>query len=321
MFSNEVPFEARGFTPNGIEIIVTEKAFAESEISYEDAWLKAYALAKEKAEAKLAETLKKISEEVKDKLVLLKGERGYCGPRGGIGPAGPAGAKGSAGGSYQVISGRLPSDIGKLLLPFAIYSSTDSSPGSDVPLNVVKQFQTFSTQIMNYIDGDIEAAVSLDSENNPVIKLSDDNAAFISFVQNLIDHPDNFRKLLKAGLWRVKRQFSLSFKSSPNTKNAGTNHNTTPSIFNCTCTNSDCSTNDNDSCSYTCYDKNGDNPTTYTQCNACLGPDHTHTYGCGLSFCQDNGDGTTFSCDECSGNCISSRNTFVYTISLLPPPV
>ena len=48
MFSNEVPFEARGFTPNGIEIIVTEKAFAESEISYEDAWLKAHALAKEK---------------------------------------------------------------------------------------------------------------------------------------------------------------------------------------------------------------------------------------------------------------------------------
>jgi hypothetical protein len=39
MFSNEVPFEARGFTPNGVEINVTEKAFAESEISYEDAWM------------------------------------------------------------------------------------------------------------------------------------------------------------------------------------------------------------------------------------------------------------------------------------------
>ena len=48
MFSNEVSFEAHGFTHDGIEVIVTEKAFAESEISYEDAWLKAHALAKEK---------------------------------------------------------------------------------------------------------------------------------------------------------------------------------------------------------------------------------------------------------------------------------
>ena len=82
MFVNEVSFEARGFTLDGVEIIVKKIASATSEISFEDAWIKAHAVAKQKAEATLAEKLKLSTEEVKEKLVCLKGERGFPGQRG-----------------------------------------------------------------------------------------------------------------------------------------------------------------------------------------------------------------------------------------------
>ena len=107
MYVNEVSVEARGRASDGVEIIVTEIVSATSDISYEDAWLKAHALAKEKAEATLAEKMKLLTEEVKDKLVYLKGEKGCAGSRG---PQGPAGSS-STGGSYSGFQGLVPQDI------------------------------------------------------------------------------------------------------------------------------------------------------------------------------------------------------------------
>ena len=100
MFFNEVSFEARGVTIDGVEIIVKEIASATSEISYEDAWLKAHAVAKEKAEAILAEKLKLLTGEVKEKLCCLKGDRGFPGPRGPKGDTGPTGPTGPDASQY-----------------------------------------------------------------------------------------------------------------------------------------------------------------------------------------------------------------------------
>ena len=123
MFVNEVSFEARGKSSDGLEIIVTEIASATSDISYEDAWIKAHALAKEKADATLVEKMKLLTGEVKEKLVYLKGEKGCHGSRG---PQGVPGASSSDPTSYSGYQGKLSKEIADELI--ALIAQAESLP-------------------------------------------------------------------------------------------------------------------------------------------------------------------------------------------------
>lgn len=86
-FPNKVYVEA-STEFDGVIISVKESGQYMSEISFEDAWLKANELAKQKAEAKLQEALEKIKKEKDIDFVQIKG----CpGPRGIPGPKGSPG--------------------------------------------------------------------------------------------------------------------------------------------------------------------------------------------------------------------------------------
>ena len=91
LFPNEVCFEASSQF-DGVTISVKECAQYTSEISFEDAWLKANDLAKQKAESKLQEALEKIKKDKDLDIVQIKGcngPRGFPGPKGPPGPPGP----------------------------------------------------------------------------------------------------------------------------------------------------------------------------------------------------------------------------------------
>ena len=89
LFPNEVCFETSSQF-DGVTISVKECAKYISKISFEDAWLKANDLAKQKAESKLQEALGKIKSNNNLDIVQIKG----CpGPRGYPGPRGPSGAQ------------------------------------------------------------------------------------------------------------------------------------------------------------------------------------------------------------------------------------
>lgn len=88
-FYNKVSYEASS-NLDGVIISVTESAEYTSSVSYEDAWLKAQELAKQKAESKLAKSLEKIKNENMN-LVSLQGPPGSRGPQGFKGARGPPG--------------------------------------------------------------------------------------------------------------------------------------------------------------------------------------------------------------------------------------
>ena len=206
MFSNEVSYEARGFTPDGIEIMVTEKAYAESEISYEDAWLKAHALANEKAEAKLAECLKKLSEEVKDKLVLLKGERGCPGSRG---PRGPAGA---AGGAYQEFSGIFTADqYEQIKSLFTIPTSNTNICSVKVQdvISFYKLYQSFYSELFQLFEIINNDTASINEYGNIRYNLTGPSLLLLfNFLIQCIDNfsTDGIRSLIECGFIIIKKQ-------------------------------------------------------------------------------------------------------------------
>ena len=87
-FPNKVSYEASRVIDN-VNISVEESVEFVSKISYEDAWLNAYNLAREKAEKTLEETICKMDKE--DLCVVkLKGNQGPRGPRGPQGEVGPS---------------------------------------------------------------------------------------------------------------------------------------------------------------------------------------------------------------------------------------
>ena len=91
LFPNEVCFETSSQF-DGVTISVKECAKYISKISFEDAWLKANDLAKQKAESKLQEALEKIKKDKDLDIVQIKGcpgPRGFPGPKGPPGPPGP----------------------------------------------------------------------------------------------------------------------------------------------------------------------------------------------------------------------------------------
>lgn len=90
-FFNEVEFIASKVLQDGNEVIVKSKASASSSESYEDAWLKAQDIAKEKAESQLTNLIKSVEEkESNTELIIkgIKGEIGFQGPRGLPGKSG-----------------------------------------------------------------------------------------------------------------------------------------------------------------------------------------------------------------------------------------
>ena len=95
-FPNKVSYEASRVIDN-VKMSVEKSVEFVSKISYEDAWLNAYNLAKEKAEKTLEETIRKMDKE--DLCVVkLKGNQGNQGPRG------PKGPQGEVGPSYKNLS-------------------------------------------------------------------------------------------------------------------------------------------------------------------------------------------------------------------------
>lgn len=90
-FFNEVEYVASKVLQDGNEVIVKSKASASSSESYEDAWLKARDIAKEKAESQLTNLIKSVEEkESNTELIIkgIKGEMGFQGPRGLPGKSG-----------------------------------------------------------------------------------------------------------------------------------------------------------------------------------------------------------------------------------------
>jgi hypothetical protein len=106
-FPNEVYFEASAEV-DGVIISVKECAQYMSDISFEDAWVKANELAKQKAESKLQEALEKMKKEKDLDIVHIKG----CpGPRGYPGPRGPSGAQTTK--AIDVVLGNSSRTLGK----------------------------------------------------------------------------------------------------------------------------------------------------------------------------------------------------------------
>ena len=87
-FPNKVSYKASRVIDN-VNMSVEESVEYVSNISFEDAWLNAYHLAKEKAEKTLEETIRKMDKEELC-VVKLKGNQGPRGPKGSQGEVGPS---------------------------------------------------------------------------------------------------------------------------------------------------------------------------------------------------------------------------------------
>jgi len=251
-FSNEVSFTAVGRTLSGEVVEVVEVAFAESEVSFEDAWFKAQALAKVKAEKKLAESLEHLN-----KLEHKRGPPGppgppgpqgclgNSGPRGKTGAAGPAGPKGDTGfGSGTILRITNSStdtpipDALKAKLASLIQSVENGTPSGSQPNQT--HVQTLLNALSELFEGDIQAVTAskpsgkqnVESEElgisgKPyVLALKVDPANVISFITTITEAS------LKPTIIDMIKQYGLigtgtiSFQGSNLTKDNGNGNGT-----------------------------------------------------------------------------------------------
>ena len=170
MFFNKVSVEAKGVTSEGCVIVIRETADAASDISYEDAWKKAHAVATKIAHQKLEEQLKLANEECNKKAKCLVGERGFPGPRGPAGPTGPAAVADKSLAYYSITS---PSSV---LIPDYLTNKSSESSKALCPLtrrDVAPFFKYLSV---------LGAAIFTDGADSTISKTT--TAALDTFLNN-----------------------------------------------------------------------------------------------------------------------------------------